>query len=184
MECQVEKLEHFPYVSIIYPSPVTIHDRNGRCWIHEPINDEQAEMNIWPPADLCGFGLEHTVPDFWTLLIECKCRTMVEWSQFVTFSSSRAHWRGSLWRSSWTWSVTNVKTILLKTRKPFFLPCALQWHCPHTRRKCFWSLPLLSPLYWTRREEYVGNVLISPLAIPFSSVHGSTHYFQMTNFNM
>ena len=30
------------------------------------------------------------------------------------------------------------------------------------------------------REEYVGNVPISPLGTPFSSVHGSTHYLQMT----
>ena len=71
----------------------------------------------------------HT-PDFWTLPIECKCRTMVEWSEFITFTSFWVHWRGSLWinvfndlhqtrKSCWMWSVTNVKTILLKTRKPF-----------------------------------------------------------------
>ena len=30
--------------------------------VHEPIDDEQAEMHIWPPADCCGFGLEHAVP--------------------------------------------------------------------------------------------------------------------------
>ena len=64
--------------------------------VHKPIDDKQAEMHIWPPADFCGFGLEYT-PDFLTLPIECKCRTMVEWSQFITFASSRVHWRGSLW---------------------------------------------------------------------------------------
>ena len=26
--------------------------------VHEPVDDEQAEMHIWPPADFCGFGLE------------------------------------------------------------------------------------------------------------------------------
>ena len=30
--------------------------------VHEPIDDVQAELHIWPPADFCGFGLEHTVP--------------------------------------------------------------------------------------------------------------------------
>ena len=30
--------------------------------VHEPVNDEQAEMHIWPPADFCGFDLEHAVP--------------------------------------------------------------------------------------------------------------------------
>ena len=26
--------------------------------VHEPGDDEQAEMHIWPPVDFCGFGLE------------------------------------------------------------------------------------------------------------------------------
>ena len=30
--------------------------------VHEPNDDEQGEVHIWPPADFCGFGLEHTVP--------------------------------------------------------------------------------------------------------------------------
>ena len=54
--------------------------------VREPIKDEQAEM---PPADFCGFGLEHMIPDFLTLVIECKCRTMEEWSQFISFASCR-----------------------------------------------------------------------------------------------
>ena len=29
--------------------------------VHELIDDEQAEMHIWSPADFCGFGLEHAV---------------------------------------------------------------------------------------------------------------------------
>ena len=32
--------------------------------VHEPIDDEQAEMHIWPPADFCGFGLEHPFSNF------------------------------------------------------------------------------------------------------------------------
>ena len=49
--------------------------------VHEPIDDEQAEMHIWPPADFSGFGLEHAVPIhpiFLTLPIECRCHTMVD----------------------------------------------------------------------------------------------------------
>ena len=30
--------------------------------VHGPIDDKEAEMHIWPPADFCGFGLEHAVP--------------------------------------------------------------------------------------------------------------------------
>ena len=26
--------------------------------VHEPIDGEQEEMHIWPPAGFCGFGLE------------------------------------------------------------------------------------------------------------------------------
>ena len=87
-------------------------------------------------------------------------------------------------RSSWTWSVTNVKMILLKTRKSFSCRALSGWHCPYTRRKCFWPPPMLSPLYWTQREKYVGDILIYPLGTPFPSIHGSTHYLEMTNFNM
>ena len=29
--------------------------------VHEPIDDEQAVMHIWQPADFCGFSLEHAV---------------------------------------------------------------------------------------------------------------------------
>ena len=64
--------------------------------VHEPIDDEQALMHIWPPADFCGFGLEHVMwypyIQFLTLPIECKCRTMVQLSDFIwTFASSRVH---------------------------------------------------------------------------------------------
>ena len=30
--------------------------------VHEPIKDEQEKIYIWPPADFCGYGLEHAVP--------------------------------------------------------------------------------------------------------------------------
>ena len=32
--------------------------------VHEPIDDEEEELHLWPPADFCGFGLclEHAVP--------------------------------------------------------------------------------------------------------------------------
>ena len=29
--------------------------------VYEPSDDEKAEMHIWPPADFCGFGLDHAV---------------------------------------------------------------------------------------------------------------------------
>ena len=30
--------------------------------VHEPIDDKQAVMYIWPPADFCSSGLDHVVP--------------------------------------------------------------------------------------------------------------------------
>ena len=30
--------------------------------VHELIDDEQVKMHMWPPADFCGFPLDHAVP--------------------------------------------------------------------------------------------------------------------------
>ena len=30
--------------------------------VHEPIDDEPAEMHIWPPADFCRFDIEYAIP--------------------------------------------------------------------------------------------------------------------------
>ena len=30
--------------------------------VHELVDDEQAEMHIWTPANFCDVGLEHAVP--------------------------------------------------------------------------------------------------------------------------
>ena len=81
----------FPYVSIIsrHQSRYMIEKVYV---IHGAIDNDQAEMHTWPPDDFCGFCLEHAVthtPDLLTLPIELKCHTMVEWSQFITFASSR-----------------------------------------------------------------------------------------------
>ena len=52
----------FPYVSIKTPFLVTSNDRRGMIdFVHDPIDDEQAEMHLWPPAEFFGFGLEHAV---------------------------------------------------------------------------------------------------------------------------
>ena len=138
---------------------------------------------LWFWLRICS---THT-PDFWTLPIECKLRTMVKWSHFITFASSREHWRGSLWINVFKRSSSNPeglperglslmsKRSSLKRENHFLAVLSFRWHCPHTGCKCFWPPPLLSPLYWTQREEYVWNVPISPLGTPFSSVHGSTH---------
>ena len=57
-----------------------------------------------------------------------------------------------------------------------------QW-CPRSdHEKCILMLTRGKEMYgWARTiEEYVGNVSTSPLDTPFSSVHGSTNYLQMT----
>ena len=67
--------------------------------VHEPIEDEQIDNAHMTTHWFLCFWLRacctHT-PDFWTLPIECKCHTMMEWSQVITFASSRVHWRRSL----------------------------------------------------------------------------------------
>ena len=53
-------------------------------------------------------------------------------------------------------------------RENHFLAVLSPMALSQTRRKCFWSPPLLSLLYWTQREEYVVNVPISSFGTPFS----------------
>ena len=50
-------------------------------------------------------------PDFLTLPIECRCRKMVELSQFITFASSRVHWCGSLWINMFKRSSSNPEVL-------------------------------------------------------------------------
>ena len=80
--------------------------------VHEPIDDEQAEMHIGPPADLCGFGLRHAVPihpifEPWPL----NANVARWWSQFVTLASSRVHRRGSLWINVFKRSSSNPECL-------------------------------------------------------------------------
>ena len=73
--------------------------RNGwYCsWVNRWRASREAHMAthwfLWFLLWACGTHY----PDFRTWPIEWKCRMMVEWSQFITFASSRIHWRGSLW---------------------------------------------------------------------------------------
>ena len=82
-----------------FSSPVTVKDRNGRCcsranrWRASRDAHRATRWFLWLCLRACG---THT-PYYWTLPIECKCQTMVEWPRFVKFASSRVHWRGSLW---------------------------------------------------------------------------------------
>ena len=66
----------FPYVRIKTPFRYRIGMIDV---VHEPIDDEHAEMHILPPANICGFGLEacgtHT-PDFEPCLLNANCMMM------------------------------------------------------------------------------------------------------------
>ena len=137
----------------------------------------------------CGFGLEHAVP--YTQFLN-----LAHWMQMSHDGGMVTVHHICQFSSSLTWIIVdyvlndlhqtpkvflNVECHLCQNdppqnKKTIFLLCSLWWHCPHTWYKCFWLGLLLVPLCWTQREEYVGNVPISP----FSSVHSSTHYLQMT----
>ena len=136
---------------------------------------------LWFWLRACG---THTC-NFLTLSIECKCRTMVEWSQFITFAIFWVHWRGSLWINVFKLSSSNPKGLpecgvslmskqsSLKQENHFLAVLSPMALTPYTVQ-IFLATRLLSSLYWTQREEYVGNVPISPLGTSFSSVHDST----------
>ena len=94
-----------------FSSPVTIQDRNGQCC---------SQANQWPASRdahmaTCWFlwfwlrACGTHAPDFWTLPIQCKCHTMMDWSQFITFASSWVHWLGSLWINAFKQSSSNPK---------------------------------------------------------------------------
>ena len=136
---------------------------------------------LWFCLRVCG---THT-PDFLTLPIECTCRSMVEWSQFNTFASSRVHWRWSLRINVFKRSSSNPESFpdrgvsLMSKRSSWkrenhfpdvLFPVALSPYIAQIGY--FWPTSQLSPLYWTHWEKYVGNFPISPLGTPFSSVHG------------
>ena len=150
--------------------------------VHEPIGDEQADMYIWPPVDFYGIGLQHAVP-IHPIFEPCPLNENItrwwyghSWSHLSVLEYNDVDHCGLMCLNDLlqTPKIFLNKTILHKTKKTFFV-CSLRWHCPHTRHKCFWPRPLLSPLYWTPKEEYVGNDPISPLGTPFSSVHRFTH---------
>ena len=155
-------------------------------------------MHIRPPAVFLWFYLRacgaHT-PDFWTLPTECKCRTMVEWSQFITFASSRVHWRGSLWFNVFKPSSSNPESLpelgesLMSKRSSLkgenhFLAVLSPMALSPYMVKCFWPPPSLLSLYWTQREEYVGNVPTSPHDTPFLASTAPLTIFKWQNFTV
>ena len=73
-----------------FTSPVMIKDRNGRScsganrWRVSRIAHMATCWSLWFWLRARGTNTS----DFLILPIECKCHTMVEWSQFITFASS------------------------------------------------------------------------------------------------
>ena len=85
----------FPYVSIKTPFLFTSND-TGQEW--SMLFTSQSMMS----KQRCTYGhplifvvlaqsMRYPYTRFFNLSIECKCRTMVEWSQLITFASSRVH---------------------------------------------------------------------------------------------
>ena len=174
-----------------------IQDRNGQCcsranrWRSSRDAHMAAHWFLWFWFIAC---VTHT-PDFRTLSIQCKCCTMVEWSQFITFASSRVQWCGSLWIHVFKWSTSNPKGLpeqgvsLMSKRSPLkqenhFLAMLSPITLSHTWCKCIWLPLLLSPLYWTQREEYVGNIPFLHMALHFLASMAPLTNFKWQNFNM
>ena len=61
--------------------------------VHEPIDNEQSEMHIWPLSDVCEIGSEHAVP-IHPIFEPCPLKANVARcsnDQFFTIASSRVH---------------------------------------------------------------------------------------------
>ena len=147
-------------------------------------------MHIWPPTDFCCFGLEHAVP-IHPIFEACPLNANVVrcWNgHSSSHASFRVHWRGSLSINVFKRSSLNLEVfgVLLMSRRSslqrenHFLTVLSPMVLSLYMAKMFLDHALLSPSYWTQRKEYVGNVPNFPLGTPFSSLHGSTHYLQMT----
>ena len=138
-----------------------------------------------------ALSMRHPHSRFWTLPIECKCWTMVEWLQFIIFSSSRVNWRGSLWINEFKRSSSKPEVLpesgvslmskrsSLKQENNFLAVLSPMALSPYTAHMFLVASAAFAP-YWTQREEYVANVPIYPTDTIFSNVHGSTDYIQMT----
>ena len=125
-------------------------------------------------------------PDFWTLPIECKCRTMVEWSQFITFASSRVHWRGSLCLNDLHQTFLNVECHYyqndppLQMRKPFSCRALSSGIVPIHGTNVSGCLCCFHPSIELKEKNILEMFQFLHLALQFSSVHDSTHYLQTT----
>ena len=92
---------------------LTIQDRNGYCysrgnrWRTSRDAHMVTRWFLWFWLGAC----DTHIPDFLTLPIECKCRTMVERSQFITFACFRVHWLGSLCINKFKWSSSNPEDL-------------------------------------------------------------------------
>ena len=114
--------------------------------------------------------------------IECKCRTVVEWSQLITIASSRVHWRGSLWINVFQRSSSNPEgfperavSLMSKRysfkRENFFLAVLVPIHGANVsgRLRCFRP-------YIELKEKNMSEIF----QFLHLSVHGFTHYIQLT----
>ena len=176
-----------------FSSPVTIQDRNGRCcsrtnrWRASRDAHMATRWFVWFCLRACG---THK-PEFWTLPIECKCCTMVEWSQFSTFANSRVHWRGPLCINVFKRCSSNPeglpecgvslmsKRSFLKRENHFLAVLSQMALSPYTAQMFLATSAAFTPLLYSKRRIYQKCSNFS-LGTPFSSVHSSTHYLQMT----
>ena len=147
-------------------------------------------MNIWPPADFCGFGLEHVVP-IHSIFEPCPMNENIVRCWWNGHSSSHLPVLEFTDMDHCGLMRLNDAHQILPERRVTLMSKRSSWkrenHYPAvlslmalspTRRKCFWPPALFSSRYWTQREEYFGNVPVFPRGTPFSSIHGST--LQMT----
>ena len=174
----------FPYVSKNTQFLVTSND-TGWEWLMLFTSKQRYiyMATLW----FRGFGLEHAVP-IHPIFEPCPLNANVArwWNVHICQYSNTLTWINVFKRSSSNPESLPERGVSLISKRSsskwenHFLavlsPMALY---PYTTPQMFLTASAaFAPLF--NSEEYVGNVQISPLGTPFSSVHGSTRYLQMT----
>ena len=165
---------------------------------HEPIVDEQEEMRIWPPADFCGFGLEHPVhihPVFEPLPLNANVARY--WNghssshfpllEYIDVDHCGLMYLNDLHQTANVFlnvECPKVKTILLKTRKPFSCRILFDGILPVHDANVPGRLRWLRYSIELKEKNMLEEFQFLHLALHFEASTAPLTTFKLQNFNM
>ena len=200
MECQMEKLEHFRHILLfefnrgaeaeeaarnicaVYGDNA-IGERTTRKWFSLFKEDHYTLVTLHVQEDtIIHVSVLDNWQILWTVNIPQSCDICIQWARFK---------KSSVW-------VPHALRQNHKNKRMAICPCLLarrrlarEQHWPFLssivtgdKKWCFSAnISKRKGRLYPNKIKHVGNVPISPLGTPYSSVHGSTHYLQMTKLH-